>query len=81
MPHSPLLRTVYPPIRDLEQYEIDIRQYRVEVDNGENNKYAQSELTEVAEALLDQCNFLDAKLTAKVSHLLYAGRVVILTFT
>ena len=69
MPHSPLIRTVHPPISNIEDYEEELRQYRAELDRGENNKYAQSELTDMAETLLEHCKFLDKKLDIKVCRL------------
>lgn len=66
MPHSPLLQTVHAPITNIGDYEDEIRQYRAELDRGENNKYAQSELTDLAETLVERCKFLNSKLIVKV---------------
>ncbi|KAK1807241.1 hypothetical protein LTR12_018415 [Friedmanniomyces endolithicus] len=65
MPHSPLLQTVHAPITNIGDYEDEIRQYRAELDRGENNKYAQSELTDLAETLVERCKFLNSKLIVK----------------
>lgn len=66
MAESPYLKTVYPPIKDLDNYVARVREFRVECDRGENNKYAQTELTDIAEAFLEQCDFLIEKMGIKV---------------
>jgi len=62
------MKVIHPPISNLEDVSETIRGYRVELDRGENNKYAQSELTDLAEQLLDHCDFLSEKLGIKVSR-------------
>jgi hypothetical protein len=66
MANSPYVKTVHPPIQDLDQYFTLVREYRAECDRGENNKYAQAELTDTAEELLEHCEFLIEKLNIKV---------------
>ena len=67
MANSPYVKTIHPPIHDLDEYHDSVRKYRVECDQGENNKYAQTELTVIAEELLEQCDFLTDKLIARVN--------------
>ena len=66
MANSPYLKTINPPIQDLDYYSALVREYRAELDRGENNKYAQTELTDMAEHLLEHCDFLIEKLSIKV---------------
>ena len=67
MPHSPYRKTVYPPIRDLGEYERDLREHRSSYENEERDKFAEFALLEIGENLLAHCDFLDTKLGIKVT--------------
>ena len=65
MPQSPYCTTIYPPINDLEEYRHDVRQGRIERDQGWVDCTIDS--LGLAESLLEHCDFLEDKLDARVS--------------
>ena len=70
MPHSPYQKTVYPAIKDLQEYRLELTRQRARLDDGELDEQM---LLVYAEILLDQCDFLDDKLDVKVRNPHYHG--------
>ncbi|KAL9059065.1 MAG: hypothetical protein Q9206_001663 [Seirophora lacunosa] len=65
MPHSPYQTTVHAAIDDLESYRSALHRIQTSMDDDERDKYRDQELMDLAEPLLEQCEFLEAKLGIK----------------
>lgn len=70
MPHSPYTQTVHPPIADLDSYKTNIGGYKARFEDGDTDKYDAGCLLEIAEDLMEHCEFLDGKIRSKVSRLI-----------
>ncbi|KAL9012957.1 MAG: hypothetical protein Q9173_002325 [Seirophora scorigena] len=65
MPHSPYQTTVHAAIDNLESYRSALNRIQTSMDDDETDKFRDQELMGLAEPLLDQCDFLEAKLGIK----------------
>lgn len=70
MPHSPYVKQVYPPISDgdLATVRGDLHRIRWKHNDGIDDIYAVDMALNNGELLLEQCEFLEAKLTIKVCN-------------
>lgn len=70
MPHSPYIQQVDPPIsdNDIVTFRHDLQRIRWERDDGIDDKFAIDTTLHSGELLLEQCEFLEAKLTIKVCN-------------
>lgn len=70
MPHSPYIQPVHPPIidSDLATFRHDLQRTRWERDDGIDNKFAVEKLLNIGELVMEQCEFLEAKLMIKVCN-------------
>jgi hypothetical protein len=66
MPHSQDHDVDYPPINELEEYRQELRNSRLQWDEGERAKYLVQPLLEIGEILLGYCDFFIQKRTIKV---------------
>lgn len=68
MPHSPYIQPVHPPIidSDLVTFKHDLQRTRWERDDNMNDKFTVDTLLNIGELVMEQCEFLEAKLTIKV---------------
>ena len=64
MTSSPYHTTVYPPIRDLEEYEKDLLREQLAGEDG--SIIAGHHMIELGQDLVEQCKFLERKLSIKV---------------
>ncbi|ERF69901.1 hypothetical protein EPUS_05445 [Endocarpon pusillum Z07020] len=71
MPHSLYLKTVYPPIRNVDEYRQDLARYRAKWEDGEVDMERDEMLLDIGESLVEHFDFLETKLNIKVpTHLL-----------
>lgn len=66
MGHSPITKVIKPPIRHLEEYRRLLVRVRVHVEDGDSPMDDWDELLSAAETLVEQCDFLESKLSTKV---------------
>lgn len=68
MPHSPYTKQVHPPISDneLETFSDSLQRIRYEQEQGRYDEYAVDTPLNIGEALIEHCEFLEAKLKIKV---------------
>ena len=66
MPHSPYRKTVYEPIRNIDEYRNDLSRHRASWEDGERDKYRDEMLLDIGDSLMEQCDFLEGKLGIKV---------------
>ncbi|KAK6442743.1 hypothetical protein LTR95_001026 [Oleoguttula sp. CCFEE 5521] len=62
---SPYTKVVQPPIRDFTFIVDDLKQYRVQYNRGDADEEAGLMVLEIAEQLLEHCDFLKVKLDMK----------------
>jgi hypothetical protein len=66
MAHSPYAQVVYPPIDDLSEYQQQLVLLRSEWDVGKLDKCAPQVLLDFGDTLLEQCKFLEGKISVLV---------------
>lgn len=70
MPHSPYFRQVEPPLSDLDfaTSKYDFQRIRWEREDGLDDGFALDTTLHSGELLIEQCEFLETKLTIKVCN-------------
>ena len=74
MPHSPYHTTVCQPVTDgdIDEYKQELTRHRIELEQGETDKYRPEALLEIGGAFVEYCEFLETKLNIKVrTYLIY----------